>query len=440
MNLKERFKVNLSLLTAAGLILRLMWIVNVKSAPISDFSAYQDIAVSVFKNEYNNFLGFQGPGYPFVLGWFYKLVGSTDIFGAKVFNLILSVLTMIIILKILIVLFQDKRIIFFSYAGVLFMPNYIAYNSILGTETLYLFLFSLIVLLQISNKNSMVRYILLGVVTGLAALVKPYMIIYPVIAMISFWLKNKEVKKAIVFFAAVQIACLCVIIPWTYRNYKVYKEFIPISFNDGYVMYINNNDQNKGVWIPLTDVKMTDETLKTINDAGYTYDQATTLFNTKLNKVFKEEAIKWIKRNPEKFTKLALIRTTRTFFGGSDDVFSWAVNEKGFESLLYTISARKALKQFSSYIVILLSASGIVFILRNAVPVIKAVFIKGRHIGYEISIPVLNIAFSVMLSVVYEGQPRYNFSLLFLFSICLCTLIFRYNSQGDIIRDKHGSI
>jgi hypothetical protein len=432
MRLKDNYKLNLAVLTFAGILLRFLWILNIESSPVSDFWAYQNLAEYMFRNEFNNFLGFQGPGYPLALGWFYKLIGSTNIFGAKLLNFILSSLTLIIIMRILTILFNNRKAVYAAYAAVVFLPNYIAYNSIVATETLYLFLFSLMVLLQVSEKSKILRHVMLGAVIGLGSLVKPYMMAYPVIAALIYWLKNKNSSKTLQFFIAVQLACICVIAPWTYRNYRIYKEFIPISFNGGYVMYINNNDQNKGSWMPLTDVKMTYETLEAIKASGYTYEKAVTIFSTKLDKVFKQEAVKWIKSNPKKFMNLALRRVAYTFFKGPDDVYAWSMNGENSNNLVYRLASSEEFKKLSTNIIKILSFCGLVFTLRYAVTAIRVFFSRAGTIGYEISIPLFNIAFSVMLSIVYEGQPRYNFNVLFLFAVCICVLIFKSTSAGKV--------
>ena len=433
MKLKDKFKINLLIITIIGFILRLLWITNIASTPVSDFAAYHNLAISVFKNETNSFLGFQGPGYPLILGWFYKLIGCTSIYSAKIFNLIISTITMIIILRVLIHIFHNKKYVYISYVMVILLPNYIAYNNIVSTEPLSLFLFSLIVLLQVSGKNTVLMYLFLGVVIGLASLVKPYIIIYPVIVSLNYYLKDKDLKETFKMLLVAQITCLCIIAPWTYRNYKVYNDFVSISYNDGYVMYLNNNNQNKGGWMSIKDVKMTDETLRRIKESGYTYEQAVSSFNPRLNKVFKEEAIKWVKKNPSKFAMLSLKRIKYTFFSGAPDVFDWSMNGTNTNNLFYTFVNNPIFRVFTNITVKILSSCGLIFVLIHALSILKALFVKARLIDYKISIPIFNIAFTVMLSIVYEGQPRYNFTTLLMFIICLCVSINSFKLPNNII-------
>lgn len=422
LNFKDKFEKRLLILTIIGFLLRILWIINIESVPVSDFAAYHNLAVSVFDNETAPFLGFQGPGYPLALGLFYKLIGSTSIFGAKIFNLIFSTLAMIIMLKVFKIIFNNKNYVYISYAIVIFLPNYVAYNNILATECFLLFIFSLIILQQVSDKQTILSYVFLGIFIGLSALIKPYMIIYPVIAALAFYLKHKELKRTFKLFLIVQLTCLCVIAPWTYRNYKVYNDFVTISYNDGYVMYINNNDQNKSGWMSIRDVKMTEETLKKISNAGYSYEQAVSYFDTKLNKIFKQEAIKWIKKNPVRFIGLSLKRVYATFFSGAGDVAEWSMNGNN-NGILYFLVSNPLFKFISDMIIQILSLTGLVFVIKNAISILKAIFDKISSMEYKVSIPIMNIAFNVMLSVVYEGQPRYNFTTLFMFVICLCILI-----------------
>lgn len=127
---------------------------------------------------------------------------------------------------------------------------------------------------------------------------------------------------------------MCMIIaPWTYRNYKNFNLLIPISYNGGYVLFINNNDNNKnGAWMQIANIDISDKLKKQFKKYNFNYrtivedevDQV--MLKPELNDLFKKEAKKWIINNPIKFIKIGTIRVKNTFFNGAGDIYQWGTN------------------------------------------------------------------------------------------------------------------
>src|SRR5690606_21897834 len=198
---KHKWSLGFAAVTLAALAARIIWMVKIPNVPVSDFHVYWDIA----KNVYND-LGisqrgepkaFQGPFYPMVLGVWYKLVGTTSIFAGKILNVILSMATLLVFYSLLKRLFSRPGVVLLAYAFAAFLPNYIAYNSTLGTEILYTFLMVVTLRLQFSELKGRLRYPLMGVFIALTALTRPYFIVYPVIVAAGEWIRRKSWKETV---------------------------------------------------------------------------------------------------------------------------------------------------------------------------------------------------------------------------------------------------
>lgn len=412
----------LFLVTVAAAYLRFWFVLAVPTQQVFDFATYQEIAVNIFNHAGHSFRGmavaWQGPAYPLALGYIYRLAGDTNVLLGKLFNATLSVLTLIMLYFLLRRMSKNRFFICGAYTLAAFLPNFLAYNNVIGTEVFFTFLFILILLLQVSAFQNWLRIPLLGVLIGAAALTKPFFLAYPLVAALYVWLKERDVKKTAVVVAVLLVAASAVVAPWAYRNYRKFGRFIPVSYNSGYVLYINNNDVNlTGGWMDLQDVPAAPELEKTVDTVlrkygGYVQQAY------ELEPVLKEAAYRWIAENPLEFLKLGFLRVKGTFFMGAWDIRSWAMNKvPSTQDPGEDAAYRRSLSFFhslSDVLVYLLSSCGLLYMLINIIPVARAVLRKGINLPDRILIPTVNLAFLVLVIFVFEGQARYNFPALFL--------------------------
>ncbi|WP_125153491.1 glycosyltransferase family 39 protein [Clostridium rectalis] len=427
LSIKMKDRIYFSLITILAILCRIFFILKIPCNPLSDFEKYQSIATNIFLGNGHFYLekptAFQPMGYPFALGYFYRLIGSNDIFFGKLFNVIISSVTLIIILLILLKLCKSVKKVYLPYIIIAFIPNYIAYNNVLGSEVLITFLFACIIYFQLCTFNYKIRYIVIGIFIGLAALTKPFFLCYPIIIAVIMWLKHKNIKEAGKLFNISFIFMCIVVLPWTYRNYKKFNLIIPVSHNGGYVLFINNNSNNKnGAWMAIKDIDVSLDFKEKLINNNFAYKDSTkneidqVMLSPALDKIFKKEGKKWIKNHPIQFLKLGLIRIKNTFFNGAGDIYAWGMNsieENKYTSFLKSEFLRKAFSK-EIYIISLIS---FIFIFLNIKDIITSVFKKGKKIDYLVSIPVINISFFILISFVFEGQQRYNFPVLFLLAL-----------------------
>lgn len=419
-----------------GLILRLLWIWYVPTQQLFDFSTYYEIAVNVATGKGYSFLGnpiaFQGMGYSYLLGLYFKLVGSSTELTAKYFNVIMSMIT-IFASYLMAKKLSDKRLVYLGTVGIVaLLPHHIAYCNAIGTEVFSATLLSVTLALQVSELNYKWKLPLLGLVIGAMALTKPFFLAYPIAIGLYEWFKTKRLRQSAAVFAIVFVFMWLLVAPWTLRNYKYFHRFIPVSYNSGLVLYLNSNASNvHGGYMPLSDIEKTPELEAKIN-AHLNGGQKSLKLASDIELDLKPAAVSWIKAHPVEFIKLGFIRVHSTFFNGAWDIDAWTMNgtgekpkvpsvplaeaeakEKKAKDILWQreLNFFRAINDTSQAI---LASMSCLFVLVNLPNFFRALFSKTKKLLPMTSIPMLNIAFIVAVCFVYEGQPRYNFPILFL--------------------------
>ena len=336
-------------------ILKVWWINNIPLTPLYDFETFYKVAVNLYNGEGFTLNGypwaFQSYGYPLILSIFFRIVGSSSIFTAKVFNVICSTLTLPFIFLIMDKVFNKKSVVWLCFVVFAFMPNNLIYNNVLGSEILSVLLFSIIICMNLYmiEKYKIWNFIIQGFLIGILSLVKPFFMAYPIVLIFIYFIKNKELKNTAIIGVSLIVGFMCVMIPSTIKNYKAFGKAFPISYNGGYTLYINNNSMNvRGTWMNAFKVPASEEFKQKLRDVGFEYDvdhiteKTQNLRNAYSGDIFKEEAIKWIIQHPAEFISLGCLRIVNVFFDGASDVQLW-----GFENLgQMTIMQNRLFKVF----------------------------------------------------------------------------------------------
>ena len=405
-------------------ILKVWWINNIPLTPLYDFETFYKVAVNLYNGEGFTLNGypwaFQSYGYPLILSIFFRIVGSSSIFTAKVFNVICSTLTLPFIFLIMDKVFNKKSVVWLCFVVFAFMPNNLIYNNVLGSEILAVLLFSIIICMNLYmiEKYKIWNFIIQGFLIGILSLVKPFFMAYPIVLIFIYFIKNKELKNTAIIGVSLIVGFMCVMIPSTIKNYKAFGKAFPISYNGGYTLYINNNSMNvRGTWMNAFKVPASEEFKQKLRDVGFEYDvdhiteKTQNLRNAYSGDIFKEEAIKWIIQHPAEFISLGCLRIVNVFFDGASDVQLW-----GFENLgQMTIMQNRLFKVFmgvSNSIIYVISTSFIFVLLLN----IKRIFTKKAELS--LLIVTWSTLFFYAVYFVIEGQARYNFPTLFMLLIC----------------------
>ncbi|WP_425806011.1 ArnT family glycosyltransferase [Desulfitobacterium sp. Sab5] len=288
-----------------GFLTGLIWIIGVPTRPFSDFLYYHELAQQiasggVWGDTYTSV------GYPIFLSIFYRAFGYS-LFISKFVNLCLSLIMNLLAFRLLYILVKVKRLQMAAWISFVLFPVNIYYNGIIANEILFTTLLLLCINLYFSKIKY--RYFLIGVITGINSLIKPFFPAFFGVVLLMELLVERKWRSALKNSGIILGMCILVITPWLFRNYLMMGEFTYISNNGGIVLYINNNSQNRnGSWMPATEVENT-----VVNRPEYILANA-----TEKNKMLSQAAKQWIIHHPVDFMVLGLKRIGNTYLGLAD--------------------------------------------------------------------------------------------------------------------------
>lgn len=275
-----------------ALILRLTWSFFIPVHPVSDSVMYDVFAQSIS----------QGNGYAYPDGQLtaYWPVGTSAIYAALYsifghtytaivgFNIIIGLLTTGLIM-LLGEHWLNKRSAF--YAGVLYAlwPSQIQFSTVLASELIFncFILFGLFFWSKFVSKNY-ITLILSATFFAFACYVRPIALLIPPIQIAINLLKNRSILKATKSTICIGIVMTIIIAPWSLRNYHAFYDFILISTNGSPVLWMGNNPDSTGEYMPLPELTFKSE----VDRSNY----------------FKQKAIEHIKDEPALFLKRCLKR------------------------------------------------------------------------------------------------------------------------------------
>jgi 4-amino-4-deoxy-L-arabinose transferase-like glycosyltransferase len=252
------------------------------------------------------------PMYPIFIAAIYFIFGSHKIpvYLAQIFlNGLISLLIYSLSLKI----FDNRNSAFFaSILFALHLPT-LVHAAIYYPEIL--FSFCLIITVSYTyrafNKPTITRFLILGFIIGVTALVKPVVQFLPIIIFpVLYSYLNTKKWRAIYLTAALITTFIITMTPWIIRNYIVYNTFIFCDTTGGLNLYTSNYilempdgyPEKVGPMLP-----MTDEIKKMAFDKSIEWPQK--------DKIYYREAMKMIKKHPWKMVKVTLVRVVNYFTG-----------------------------------------------------------------------------------------------------------------------------
>ncbi len=135
-------------------------------------------------------------------------------------------------------------------------PSIVVWSGSLGHETTVIFLSAILffILSRPSFAESPKLWVLCGLAAGLTALVRPTMIIFPVLLACALVVAARSVRKAVVPVLITALAMALTIAPWTVRNYLHFHEFAPISTNFGWVLLSANHPDSDGIYMEVAQI------------------------------------------------------------------------------------------------------------------------------------------------------------------------------------------
>ncbi|MDD9370850.1 MAG: glycosyltransferase family 39 protein, partial [Acidimicrobiales bacterium] len=193
------------------------------------------------------------PGYPLALGAVLAVVrllpGDASAFDVAVwFNVVLSVATIGLVF-VLGRRLADVRVGLVAAAIWALWPNLVLHSAVVLTETLFLFLLVLMLVVLLGNPESArlpgrARLITVGVLFGVTLLVRPVSAVIAPVFLVLWW--GAGAKAALWRLALVGVATVAVLVPWSIRSTLAMDEPVAMSLNFGDNLCLGHNPGASG--------------------------------------------------------------------------------------------------------------------------------------------------------------------------------------------------
>lgn len=268
-----------------------------------DCGAYNDAAVQILNFTYPKTGFFRPPGYPLFLAALYK-ISAQNYLLVKIIQALMGALTCYFIMKICQKIF-DRKTGYIAFILAIINPFLISFTGLLLSETLFTFLFIASMLtLVLFDRTNLKRYLVSSaLLLALSALTRPIAVLFvPFLFIYLFFRSNKDPFSRVKDPAIFAICFICIIMPWTVRNYLVYREFILINNFPG-LMVANANNKYA--------IKILDS--KTKREYEYYHDKLRDYIycsvkgsgsNSEMQQKLFKQSLDYIKSNPKEWVTL----------------------------------------------------------------------------------------------------------------------------------------
>lgn len=237
-------------------ILRLIYISQLKANDPkflhlegTDQGSYDSAACDIINGTFPKQPYYYNPGYYYFLALVYLIFGHNyDI--AITIQILIGIGTYLLTYLIAKELF-NKNVALISLVLCILYGIFMVYEGLFLSTVLETFLLTLIIFLLIKwiYSFSYKRFLLIGIIIGLASLVRPTILL--LIPFFLLWILIeliKERKKLIISISGILIGLIISIFPCTIRNYLCSSKFVLISSNGPINFWIGNNPDAIGTY------------------------------------------------------------------------------------------------------------------------------------------------------------------------------------------------
>lgn len=232
-----------------ALALRLGYVAVAERPPISDEQYYDGLAQALAAGEGYTAGGvptaYWPVGYPAFIAVFYAVFGHHYL-PVLLFQALLGAATA----ALLVLLGRGFASAAAARAAGLIIalaPNQVAYAARLFPAVVSAFAVVAIAVVVLKTRGFRGAFCA-GVMTGAAALVAPVMLVSAPAAWAADSFRRLGFFRVLGRGVVVAALALVVVAPWTYRNWRVFGEFVPVSTNGGVNLWIGNNPNATGAY------------------------------------------------------------------------------------------------------------------------------------------------------------------------------------------------
>lgn len=237
--------------TFVALVIRIWWLAQVDTQPVTDFAWYLDRAAALARGEGYSVdhvrTAYWPVGYPFFLSLFVRIFGP-ELWVAKAVNTLLTSAIAAATYGTAWKLGAGKGVA--TAAGLLaaVSPPLVAYSGIIASEPLYTLLAMLAVLAGLAAASHTKNWAWAGMWAGLATHVRPQAVLVPFILAAATHRFESGKRKTSFWkvLLTVAIAGALTLLPWFVRNLNLYGKPVFVSTNGGDNLWIGSNPEATG--------------------------------------------------------------------------------------------------------------------------------------------------------------------------------------------------
>jgi hypothetical protein len=390
----------LAIIIAIGAAVRVVWVWLVPPVQLSDMGAYFALGRALSRGaEYvvSRDRAFWPPGLPLTLAPTMRLFGTHQWVPA-INNIVLFALTAVLLFK-LVSRVSGRPWGALAVALAAAWPNWIFLSGLASKELLFAALLLAAVSLHTGPSTNMAKAGAVGVLTGAMALTQPSAQMLPLVFVFIDWVRRLRggliARRAAVLIAAM----IAVVAPWTLRNYAVLHHFVPVSDNGGITLWVGNNPDASGQFVPVP-------------------NRLAQLPELDRARIGRAEAVAWMRAHPARVAELALRK----------QVLFWGDDAKGaYETVKrperYGNGVYAALKSFCN--VFWIGIVGALFVAAR----------RGKPLSEDGSLVtaaiVCSVAYFAAFQLVFEGDGRFHTPLMPLFLVALVCGMASAQSRAD---------
>jgi hypothetical protein len=380
-------------LMALFILVRLL-VATIDVAPVSDarwyFSRASDLAAGLGYSEDGVPTAYWPPGWPLALSVLF-MVFRSSIAVVKCFNLACAILIAWLTLDLGRRLFRSELAGRASLLLLAVYPNSIGYVPLALTEVFYTTLLLGGTWLLVA-KQSAARMLAAGLVFGFSMLVKAQsLMVVPMIFAIDALregLMVAHLTRAALRCAVVLIIALMVVAPWTWRNFQVFGEVVPVSTNGGMTLLTGNNPSAHGGY--------------TDNDPLVTSLSRSVASQLEDDREASARARQWIRDNPATFVSRMPLKLFRLW--APDGEAEWAFQEgyPAYEQHRLAFRTVRVLNQiYYAALILGFAWAGVLLFSRRAM--ISSAVVDWWALPYAVAL------FPSVIAMVFSGQSRFHY-------------------------------
>ncbi len=233
----------------SNVIIQLLILLFITPEPISDSKYYIEHANLLYKsgsyiNSYGNLTAFWPVGLPAYLA-FLKSFSPSFTLIARLINILISTGLILVCYTVFKKYLTPASLNLYLIIFTFFPNNLLSSNIILTDYPFTFFLWaSILMLLKMNEKSSLVFPVLMGIFCALASYLRPIGIVLPFIFSGIILIQKYPVRgqKSVILLTVFLVA----MIPWGLRNFNLFHAFLPVSSNGGYIFLMGNHKDSGG--------------------------------------------------------------------------------------------------------------------------------------------------------------------------------------------------